>query len=610
MNSRHFFIWILSAASLGFLVGPVSARPLKTHGIFSSHMVLQRGKPIMIWGWADAGKTVNVQFGDETAKATADGEAGRWEAIFPARDADVIGRKLTVMAGDEKIEMEDIVIGDVWVMNGQSNMAFGLGKTLDADLEAAQASLPMLRRVGISPNEQATLQSDIPASVLEGGGWVVSTPQTAVGFSAIGYNFGARVQRALQIPIGIIDNARGGASIESLVPHHKFDDHPLAKRYAESVAKRRAEFNFDTEVAKLVEKWEKDVADKRAKGVTEDKLPEKPTRDSIRSWSIPGMSPSDAASCYNGMFGVFKGLNIKGVLFHQGYNNAMSGNCRPKRYRVLTKLMVEGWREDFNDPALPVGVIGFCAGSIPQTTEAFEVWSVSGGAFIREAQRLGIADLADPQHTAFLPAHDIQIPGLHPLKKRAHGERAARWALNRVYGTKVIWESASLVSAEPRGDEMVLTFDKPVMPDDMSIIPTGFLIAGEDGKFYMAHARFKLKKDDGIWNTANKSFDATTIHVWSPLVNKPVAVRYGWATSPMGNLKVNGKEWQPLASFRTDTWDWPESDDPDAILTDRDQDRALNKDAAERNTFRRTEEAKRAVDILKRLETLGRETKP
>jgi sialate O-acetylesterase len=542
--------------------------------------------------------------------ATADGEAGRWQATFPARDADVIGRKLTVTAGDEQIEMENIVIGDVWVMNGQSNMAFGLGKSLDADLESAQASLPLLRRVGISPNEQATLQSDIPASVIEGGGWVVSTPQTAAGFSAIGYNFGARVQRALQIPIGIIDNARGGASIESLVPHHKFDDHPLAKRYAESVAKRRAEFNFDAEVAKLVEKWEKDVADKRAKGVAGDKLPQKPTRDSVRSWSIPGMSPSDAASCYNGMFGVFKGLNIKGVLFHQGYNNAMSGNCRPKRYRVLTKLMVEGWREDFNDPALPVGVIGFCAGSIPQTTEDFEIWSVSGGAYIREAQRLGIADLADPQHTAFLPAYDIRIPGLHPLKKRAHGERAARWALNRVYGTTVNWENASLVSAEPRGDEMVLTFDKPVMPDDMSIIPTGFLIAGEDGKFYMAHARYKLKKDDGIWNTANKSFDATTIHIWSPLVNKPVAVRYAWATSPMGNLKVNGKEWLPLASFRTDSWDWPESDDPDAILTDRAQDRALSKDAAGRNSFRRTEEAKRAVDILKRLETLGRETKP
>ena len=110
---------------------------------------------------------------------------------------------------------------------------------------------------------------------------------------------------------------------------------------------------------KLVQKWEKEVAEKRANGVAETKLPPKPTRADLRSWSIPGRSPSDAAACYNGMFGVFKDLNIKGVLFHQGFNNAMGASSRPKRYRVLMKLMVEGWRDDFKDAKLPVGVIEF-----------------------------------------------------------------------------------------------------------------------------------------------------------------------------------------------------------------------------------------------------------
>jgi sialate O-acetylesterase len=582
------------------------ANPLKAHGIFSSNMVLQRDKPMVIWGWADDGDQVSVRFGEEQAEATATGDEGRWEVSFPARGASADPHRLVITSGDETVEMENIVIGDVWVMNGQSNMAWSLGKTLQSDLESAQADLPLLRRVGISANERATLQTDIPQSKLSNGGWVEATPQTAGNFSAIGYNFGARMQRALQIPIGLIDNARGGASLESLVPHHKFDDHPLAKRYAESVAKRRAEFDWDAEVAKLVEKWERKVAEQRAKGVAEDKLPEKPTRASLRSWNIPGMSPSDAASCYNGMFGVFKGLNIKGVLFHQGYNNAMSANCRPQRYRVLMKLMAEGWREDFNDPELAVGVIGFCAGGIPQTRENFEVWSVAPAAYIREAQRLGLADLGDPEHTAFLPAYDVQIPGLHPHKKRAHGERAARWALNRVYDMKVNWDTATRVSAERDGDEMVLTFDKPVMPDDMSTIPKGFAIAGEDGEFYMARARFKLKKDVCVWNTANKSFDATTIHVWSPLVAKPVAVRYGWATSPMGNLKVTGKSWLPLASFRTDDWDWPESEDPTVSAVDRGKSRAMNEKAAERRESRRQREAEKAVEILERLKTLGR----
>ena len=416
----------------------VESGALRVHSIFGSNMVIQCDKPITIWGWTEPGRKVSVEFGREKAMATADGQAGRWEVTFKAREASATGQKLKVTSGDETIEMDNIVIGDVWVMNGQSNMAWGLGKTLQADMELAQANLPLLRQVRISPNEQYTLQKDLPADKVSG--WIVSTPETAGQFSAIGYAFGSRLQRALQIPIGIIDNARGGASIESLVPRHKFDNHPLAAKYAAWVEKRRAEFDWDAAVKKLIEKWEQERARLRSKGVPEDKLPPKPTCKDLRSWNVPGRSPSDAASCYNGMLGVFKGLNIKGVLFHQGYNNAMGTSCRPKRYRVLMKLMVEGWREDFGDPKLPVGVIGFCAGGIPQTFDNFEVWSVSGGAFIREAQRLGLSDLEDPANTAFLPGYDIQIPGLHPHKKKRmvsgrHDGRLTESTARRSIGT-------------------------------------------------------------------------------------------------------------------------------------------------------------------------------
>ena len=381
-----------------------------------------------------------------------------------------------------------------------------------------------------------------------------------------------------------------------------FGKDPLAAKYLASVEKRQAEFDPKTAIENI---WKNQTTRMRGKGVPEDKLPKKSDIE-LTSWNVPGRSPSDAAACYNGMFGAFKGLNIKGVLFHQGYNNAISSACRPKLYRVLMKLMVEGWREDFADPSLPVGVIGFCAGGISQTPDNFEVWSDSSGAYIREAQRLGLADVKDPNNTAYMPADDIQIPGLHPLKKIEHGFRAVRWALNRVYKMKIDWDSASLVAAAPEGDCMVLTFDKKVMPDDMSFYLEGFSIAGKDGKYYMAHAAFEAKSDAGIWGTANKSFDATKIYVWSPLVKEPAAVRYGWATSPMGNLKVNGKSWLPLQNFRTDNWDWPESDDPEATLVDRTKSKEMAADAAQRLEYRRTEEAKRAVEILDRLKTLGR----
>jgi len=573
---------------------------LRVHNIFGSNMVIQRDKPIVIWGWAETSRKVSVQFGPMKAEATADDKAGRWEVTFPARQANATGQKLTVTSGDETIEMDNILNGDVWVMNGQSNMAFGLGATYRADMETATAHLPLLREVRISPNESYTLQEDLPADRVDG--WTVCTPETAGGFSAIGYTFASRLQRALQIPIGIIDNARGGASIESLVPRHKFDDHPLAARYLDWVENRRAEFDWDAAMKPLIEKWEKDVAEQRGKGVPEDELPPKPTPKDLRSWNVPGRSPSDAASCYNGMFGVFKGLNIKGVLFHQGYNNAMGTSCWPKRYRVLMKLMVEGWREDFQDENLPAGAIGFCAGGITQTRQNFEHWTVSTAAFIRESQRLGLADLEDPEHTGFIPAYDQRLPGLHTKKKHFLATRAARWALKQVYGMRVDWETAELVSAERDGEQMVLTFDRPVAPDDDGPIE-GFAIAGTDGKYYKAYAESLVTKDQGIWG--NK-YNRKKLFVWSPLVKEPVAVRYAWARSPMGNLKVNGKPWQPLHSFRTDAWGWPENGDPAESAVDRSRSRAMAQEAAERCEFRRMEEARRAVEILKQREMLGK----
>jgi len=345
MRCRQLIASLSLLLACALLAGE-AAGALKTHAIFTSNMVIQRDKPIMIWGWADKGAKIDVQFGDQKAQATAEGEVGRWEVTFPAQEANATGQKLIVKSADETVEMDNILIGDVWVANGQSNMAFSLDKTTNSDFERTQANLPLLRHFRIKTNEQAALQTDIPAEAVINGGWEVSTPETALGFSAIGYYFGSRVQRALQIPIGVISNARDGASIESMVPAHKFAEHPLAAAYKAHVDQRIAAFDPR---AKALEKWQNQVNRAKSKGLPEDKWPPKPLdAENLASWDIPGKSPSDAASCYNGMFGVFKGFNIKGVLFHQGYNNAMFSNCRPKRYRVLMKLMVEGWRGEFN----------------------------------------------------------------------------------------------------------------------------------------------------------------------------------------------------------------------------------------------------------------------
>lgn len=314
-------------------LSPAHGEALKLHAIFDSDMVLQRGKPIVIWGWAKPGDSVSVQLGNDKAEAKAAAEKGRWEVTFPAREASADPQTLTVSAGSEKVEMGNIVVGDVWVMYGQSNMAFPLKQVEKRDTESAQANLPNLRLFSISTNEQADPQEDIIRETIDTGGWVTSTPETALEFSAVGLAFGAQIQRSLGIPIGLIKNSRGGASMESLVPSQKFQEIPSGKALVEFIKTQRAAFDINAESQRVYEIQLKRAKDKK---LPEAQWPKTPVNaDNVPSWNIPGKSPSHPASVYNGMFGVFKGYNIKGVLLHHGYNNAMTSNCRPKFYRWM-----------------------------------------------------------------------------------------------------------------------------------------------------------------------------------------------------------------------------------------------------------------------------------
>ncbi|MFT7643909.1 MAG: sialate O-acetylesterase [Pirellulaceae bacterium] len=239
-------------------------------------------------------------------------------------------------------------------------------------------------------------------------------------------------------------------------------------------------------------------------------------------------------------------------------------------------MMIDGWREDFNDPQLPVAVIGMCAGGQAQTRLNFEQLGLSTAAYIRESQRLGLGDVQDPTNAAFIPSYDQKIPQLHTKKKKELGLRTARWALKSVYGyEEIVWDTANLVSAVREGDGMLLTFDKAVRVDDFGSEIEGFSIADKSGVFSMATAVGKRVKERELQNKQ--------ILVSSPLVKEPVSVRYAWARSPMGNLKVNGIPWQPLHSFRTDTIDFtPEvaHQDPDGPKKNSAAIKALKTEAA------------------------------
>lgn len=312
MNKMAYHIrtaGVLLLLLVGWILPAGAAEALKVHGVFRSNMVLQRDKPIAIWGWAPEGKDVEVSLGTLSAKGKANGEKGRWEVVFAAQPANANPQAITVKAGDEVVRMDNILIGDVWVMYGQSNMAIGLKTIFEGQFEASMAHLPLMRHLKIqSGAESEYVETDLKEKFINGDdpdkNWKVVSPEVALDMGAIGYIFGSRLQRSLQVPIGIIDSARGGASMESLVPRRKFADHPKAAAYLKWVDERRAAFSEEAFLKAEREKWEKAeanyqkaVADDKAKGVDKKrKRPQKPDGN-IRTWSVPGRSPSDAAAC-------------------------------------------------------------------------------------------------------------------------------------------------------------------------------------------------------------------------------------------------------------------------------------------------------------------------
>lgn len=256
-----------------------AAESLKVHGIFRSHMVLQRDKPIMIWGWAPTGTEVTVSLGELSKRGKADEEEGRWQVVFDPQPANAQGQNLVVKAGEATRTLEDILIGDVWVMNGQSNMAFSLKAVYDGAFEASMAHLPLMRHLRINSGAESEYpEKDLKDEFINGQqtnkNWQVVSPEVALEMGAIGFVFGSSVQRSLQIPIGIIDNARGGASLESLVPRHQLAKHPMAADYLAWVDARRSAFSEEVFLQEQMDKWqaaherwEKDVAADKAKGV-------------------------------------------------------------------------------------------------------------------------------------------------------------------------------------------------------------------------------------------------------------------------------------------------------------------------------------------------------
>ena len=470
--------------------------------LFSDHMVLQREKEVPVWGTAEPGEKVTVEFDDKKVEATADGE-GKFMARLPAMKASAAPGTLKV-SGDktsEPLEFQHVLVGDVWICSGQSNMQWSVRQSANPDEEAANASYDQIRFFQV-PRRSSTQASKgleraeattQPAQKMQAR-WAVCTPQTAAEFSAVGYYFGREIHKTQDVPVGLIQNAWGGMPVESFM--------------SEEAIKADPDFHV------LLEKRQK-AATQEAKG----------PRGQVR----PPNGPQWATNIYNRMVYPLLPYAIKGTIWYQGESNA----GRAEQYRKLFPAMIADWRKQFGQgdfPFLFVQLANFAAGGPSPEQPADSDW-----AELREAQAMALK--AAP-NTGMAVIIDIgESKDIHPKNKQDVGKRLALAAQKLAYGKDDIAYSGPIYrEMEVEGNKVRIKFDhaKGLKAKDGQV--KGFAVAGEDQKFVWAEAKI----------------DQEEVIVWSDKVEKPVAVRYGWANDPAVSL-YNGAD-LPASPFRTDDW--------------------------------------------------------
>lgn len=587
---------------------PAIGEGLCVSNVFQSNMVLQREKPIHIWGWAESGEQVTVSFvGEETSVKAAQDRA--WKVTLPAVPAHATPQQLIVKGSDKTITLDNILVGDVWVLGGQSNMEFELAKVENGNLEIISANYPQIRILtvpyGIGPQPKKGFARLHEFSSWFGrhfrkGDWNVCTPDSARELSAIGYVFARRIHKASNVPIGVIDASRGGTTVETWTPLSV-----LREMDSETTKAKLA--TFDATVAEWDSKadLEKRIAQHREwiKRQTKEGKPIPENRKQEPNDLRPGPigNHNFPGHCYAGMIAPIAGLSVKGAIFHQGYNNAFDGSVGAEMYRDIFPEMIKAWRKAFNDPELPFGILSLCTDGYPQTLDDYCEKMFNAGIDIRAAQYDTFLELhkAGDKNVGFVSTYDLRRRWYHPQLKIPAGERIARWALATQYGfdRQVAWKPPMLVDMERQDGKLLLKLDTDVGdPQDGGIL--GFAIAGEDRRFHPADVVYAEKGKDGRGRT---QYDRKQLVLTSPMVSNPVHFRYAWGRNPLANLQATGNRDLPFATQRSD--DWRMEEVPRGVLGDEvtlpisrgDRGKILRA-LREQDKQRRLEDAKRLLE--------------
>lgn len=514
------------SAKLGWMGGVVAvvtmAGAVELPTMFSDHAVLQRGEKVPVWGWGEAGEKVTVEFGGQSVAATAAAD-GAWRVELEPMEADATGRSMKVTGSKSGgVEVKDLLVGEVWMASGQSNMQWNLSATERAKEDIAAASHPGLR-VFLTPNvTAATPQTKV------GGSWFETTPQNAGRFTAVGYYFGLKLHRDLGVPVGIIGTAWGGKPSEAFTSREGLMTEPEGKALVEqldaavaSYDAAKAQGNYE----KALAAWKKQVEKLQAEAKAQGKKPQLPRRPGEPQ--SPALNPGKPMAIYNGMIHPWVGYAMRGAIWYQGESNAP----RAKEYETIFPQLILDWRRLWKKelPFYFVQLANFKKASNEPGVP--DEW-----AELQNAQRL---TLSLPK-TGMAIINDIGMANdIHPRNKLDVGERLARWALANDYGKTGFLVSGPIYKGSKiEGGKVRIEFDHA----------TG--LKSRDGG---PLKRFEIAGEDQKWVWAEAVVDGDAVVVSSPGVPKPVAVRYAWASNPEGANLVNG-EGLPASVFRTDDW--------------------------------------------------------
>ncbi len=499
---------IVALSSLIVLAGLAGSSLADVHlpHIFGDHMVIQREKPVRVWWWADAGEKVTVTIGDQHGEATPD-EHGEWKVELPP-----ISGKSAIevkIAGKNTIVLHDVLVGEVWVCSGQSNMQMSVASSKDAKKEIRAANHHEIRLFTVPMRPAGDPAADV------GAAWTVCTPKTIPNFTAVGYFFGRDLHEQLNVPIGLINSSWGGTRIEPWTPIVGFQDVPALKGILADIEKAQAEYAKITgAVLPHYADWLAHAQKAKEHGEYISAPPEWPTSPLSSNVAPTGL--------YNGMIHPLVPFAIRGAIWYQGESNLGDGLL----YLQKMKALIAGWRSVWHEGDFPFGFVQlapFRYGTANPTLLP-KMWVAQ-------------TDALEIPNTGMAVTIDVGNPtDIHPKDKQDVGKRLALWALAKTYGKQIVYSGPIYKSMSVDGSKIRVKFDHVggglVARDNKPL--NWFQIAGEDKKFVDAEA----------------TIDGDSVIVSSSKVAKPVAVRFAWDQVADPNLQ--NVEGLPASAFDTE----------------------------------------------------------